>query len=181
MSIAPAVAVPAVVPLAPHPRPVRVIPRVALADRVARAFVPLVCVRGFHYFDKKRIDLLLVEESAIDATVKGKRVQQVQLRIADGHLGASCTCVAKLLGPAACKHVWATLLEIDRRGELASLRTTTRALALGVIDDAPGQRPKRKAGAAGGAKPSPVSRRSNRMGMQPAPSGGAARGALRRG
>ena len=110
-------------------------PRFALADRVARAFPPLAVVRGFRYFYRKRVDLVIVSDGAIDADVKGKRVLKVRLRSAEGRLAAACTCRAKVLGPAACRHVWATLLEIDRRGLLESLRRTQRTLALSTVDE----------------------------------------------
>lgn len=76
-----------------------------------------------------------VSEAGLEADVKGKRVQHVRLRVhADGRLASGCTCAAKLLGPAACRHVWATLLEIDRQGALDGLRRTQRALALTALD-----------------------------------------------
>src|SRR6476661_204629 len=110
--------------------------RVAIADRVARAFPPLSCVRGFRYFTKNRVVLSEVSESGLDADVKGKRSHHVRLRVDDGRLAASC------------RHVWATLLEADRQGALASLRSTPRVLALVVVVDGPPAartaRPRRK-------------------------------------
>jgi uncharacterized Zn finger protein len=82
------------------------------------------------------VDLVSVSEGAIDADVKGKRTLRVTLRVEDGRIASACTCSAKVLGPAACRHVWATLLEIDRRGAFESLRTTQRRLALGVVEAA---------------------------------------------
>jgi uncharacterized Zn finger protein len=104
-------------------------------------------VRGFRYFARGRVAFSNVSESGLDAEVKGKRTLHVRLRIDDGRLAASCTCSAKLLGPARCRHVWAALLEADRQAVLASLRTTPRTLALVVLDAAP-KRARRK-GAAG--------------------------------
>ena len=116
--------------------------RASLADRVARAFPPLACVRGFRYFARRRVGLANVSESGLDADVKGQRVQHVRLRVQDGRLASGCTCAAKVLGPAACRHVWATLLEIDRQGALEVLRGTSRALTLTALD-APLKRPKK--------------------------------------
>jgi uncharacterized Zn finger protein len=115
--------------LVPSPRPL-----VSIADRVARSFPPLSCVRGYRYFHRKRVDLVNVSPRAIDADVKGKRTLRVTLRVDDGRLASACSCSAKILGPAACRHVWATLLEIDRRGAFEDLRTTGRRLALDVVD-----------------------------------------------
>ena len=78
-----------------------------------------------------------VSEGAIDADVRGKRTLRVCLRVEADRLASACTCAAKGPGPAVCRHVWATLLEVDRRGALAGLRTTQRRLALGVVAKAP--------------------------------------------
>ena len=127
-SATPVLSPPLPLPLPPPPK------RVSLADRVARAFPPLACVRGFRYFARRRVDLANVSESGLDADVKGQRVQHVRLRVQDGRLASGCTCAAKVLGPAACRHVWATLLEIDRQGALDVLRGTQRALTLTALD-----------------------------------------------
>jgi uncharacterized Zn finger protein len=100
-------------------------------------------VRGFRYFARKRIDLVSVSERAIEADVRGKRTLRVTLRVDGGRLAAACTCSAKVLGPAACRHVWATLLEIDKRGLFESLRTTQRSLPLEVVEAAKSPKPPR--------------------------------------
>ena len=115
---------PSLGPLGPRTR------AVAIADRVAKGFPPLACVRGFRYFTRGRVAFSSVSEAGLDAEVKGKRTLVVRLRIDDGKLAAACTCSVKLLGPARCRHVWATLLEADRQALLGSLRATSRTLAL---------------------------------------------------
>ncbi len=127
---------------------------VSLADRVAQGFVPLACVRGFRYFTRRRVSLSSVSESGLDAEVKGKKTLLVRLRVEGGQLAAACTCSAKLLGPARCRHVWATLLEADRQALLPSLRTTPKGLALVVLDLAP---PQARSAA---ARPGPKRRRA---------------------
>lgn len=122
--------------LARHVLP-RAAARVKLADRVARAFPPLACVRGYRYFHGNGVTMTTLTESSCEADVKGQRTQTVHLRVEEGRLGAACTCAAKALGPPACKHVWATLLELDRRDAFVSLRGTLRPLALTGIDAAP--------------------------------------------
>lgn len=111
--------------------------RVKLADRVARAFPPLACVRGYRYFHGNGVTMTTLDDSSCEADVKGQRTQTVLLRVEEGRLGAACTCAANTLGPAACKHVWATLLELDRRDAFVSLRGSLRPLALTGIDAAP--------------------------------------------
>lgn len=120
--------------------------RASVADRVARAFPPLACVRGFRYFARRRVTLHGVTDSAVDADVKGTRVQHVRLRLQEGNLCSACSCSAKVFGPATCRHVWATLLEIDRQGALLTLRGTERALALGALDAARTKRPAKNRG-----------------------------------
>jgi uncharacterized Zn finger protein len=121
-------------PPSPALRPPPLPKRASLADRVARAFPPLACVRGFRYFARRRVALANISESGLDAEVKGQRIQHVRLRIQDGRLASGCSCAAKVLGPAACRHVWATLLEIDRQGAFETLRGTQRALTLTALD-----------------------------------------------
>lgn len=108
--------------------------RAAVADRVARAFAPIACVRGFWYFVRGRVHLTSVADAAVDAEVKGKRTRRVRLRASGEQLGASCTCCTKRPGPATCRHVWAALLEIDRQGELAAVRGSARPLALAALE-----------------------------------------------
>jgi hypothetical protein len=147
----------------PPPLPLHAPRRVSVADRVARSFPPLACVRGFRYFTRKRVDLVRVSEGEIQADVKGKRTVRVTLRAEEGRLASACSCAAKVLGPAACHHVWATLLEIDRCGAFETLRTTQRSLALGVVGAV--RPPPKAARAKASAKPKPS-----------APAKGAARG-----
>ena len=126
--------------------------RVSIADRVSRAFPPLACVRGFRYFARQRVTLTQTSDKAIDADVKGTRIQQVQLRVEDGRIAAACTCSAKVLGPATCRHVWATLLEIDRQAALPGLRSTQRPLAIEMPDALKARPSKAKPAKALGAK-----------------------------
>ena len=133
-------------PLAP-PRPGA--RAVSIADRVAKGFPPLACVRGFRYFTRGRVAFSNVSEAGLDADVKGKRTLHVRLRVDDGQLAAACTCSAKLLGPARCRHVWATLLEADRQVVLGTLRKTPRTLALVALDATSKPRRARRTGVAG--------------------------------
>jgi hypothetical protein len=117
--------------------------RASVADRVARAFLPIACVRGYRYFVTKRVALGTRTASAVEAEVRGKRVQHVRLAVDEGRLATACSCSATLLGPAVCRHVWATLLEVDRQGALESLRATQRGLGLAPLaDDQPRAQPR---------------------------------------
>lgn len=118
-------------------RPGKAAARVKIADRVARAFPPLACARGYRYFDSHGVSIATLSDSECVAEVKGQRTQTVRLRIDDGRLCAICSCAAKTLGPPACRHVWATVLEIDRRDAFGVLRGTLRPLALSSIEAPP--------------------------------------------
>ncbi|MDB4935424.1 MAG: hypothetical protein JWP87_2396 [Labilithrix sp.] len=143
-------------------RPPPAVKRTSIADRVARTFPPLACVRGFRYFTRRAVTLANVSESGVDAEVRGKRIQHVRLRVADGRLAAGCTCAAKLLGPATCKHVWAALLEVDREVALPGLRSTQRALVLGVLD-APPKRPRQTTPKVAAPPPAPPTTKARPM------------------
>gem|GEM_PF-2994395 len=141
-SSAPALGVAVVVPLA-RPRPI------AVADRVARAFPPRACVVGYRYFAAGSVTVSAAGERFVDALVKGKRVHAVRLRATDGALAASCTCGATSMGPPACRHVWATLLDVDKRGALEALRSSRASLSLTALLDPPAR--EERAGDAGEA------------------------------
>lgn len=122
----------------------------SIADRVARTFSPLACVRGYRYYARQRVVLTTVTDRTIEAEVRGKRTQLVRLVVVDGRIGVTCSCAAKLLGPAACRHVWATLLEVDRQGLLPTLRELDRSLALVALE---GPQPLRTSSGRSNAKP----------------------------
>ncbi len=123
-------------PAAPSPPPPSP-RRISVADRVARAFPPLACVHGFRAFAEKRVDVTETSDDDVEAEVRGKRTQRVRLRAQGGRLATTCTCSPETVGPAACRHVWATLLEVDRRALFASFRETRRALLLTVMTVTP--------------------------------------------
>ncbi len=136
MSMQP-IATSTVTPSVPPLPPTKAAARVKIADRVARAFPPLACARGYRYFDSHGVSIATLSDSECVADVKGQRTQTVRLRIDGGRLCATCSCAAKTLGPPACRHVWATLLEIDRRDAFGALRGTLRPLALASIEAPP--------------------------------------------
>lgn len=85
-----------------------------------------------------------VELSAFDgksahAIVKSKRAHTVDFRISSGKLLVRCSCPAESMGVHPCKHTWAALLEIDKQGGLADLRTRRGAL---VLEREPPEEPK---------------------------------------
>src|SRR5262249_6169629 len=61
------------------------------------------------------------------------RTRTVRVRVHAGALGLACSCTAESLDPPSCKHVWATLLELDRRGALGALRESVKPLAVTTL------------------------------------------------
>lgn len=76
------------------------------------------------------VELVNGDDRSAQASVRGKRSHTVDFRVADGKLLVKCSCPAESMGVVPCKHAWAALLEIDRQGALASLRTKRGLLAL---------------------------------------------------
>lgn len=94
----------------------------SISARVAKSFSARSCVEGFPLFTKDEVALTRASPRAIEATVK---TQRVQVDIENGALAASCSC-----GTTACKHLWATLLAVDRAGSLEAVRGGIAPLAL---------------------------------------------------
>ncbi len=152
-----------------------------IADRAAGAFPPNACVAGFALFAARKVELTVIDESAVDALVKVKSPRRVSLRAAAGMLSIRCSCPAPpARGEASstglvvgCKHAWASLLEADREGVLATLRRSRGALRVGTFDDpaGPATGPKKARAAKETARAkSPPPRRKRARAVQPAKS-----------
>jgi len=88
-----------------------------IAPMVARDFAEGVRARGRAYFAKGRVLVRAEGPGEIVAKVRGTTSYRVRLWLRGDRLLASCTC--PYFGPegagAPCKHIWATLLAVDRR------------------------------------------------------------------
>lgn len=109
-----------------------------LADRLGHAFPAQALARGFAVWKRARV---VIEEEApgrVTAKVRGTRTRDVVLEVQGPALFVRCTCPARALEQPGCKHVWATLLEVDRRAGLASLRALASPARLRVafLEDA---------------------------------------------
>lgn len=76
------------------------------------------------------VELAAFDAKSARAIVKSKRTHTVDFRIANGKLLVKCSCPAESMGVHPCKHTWAALLEIDKQGGLADLRTKRGPLVL---------------------------------------------------
>ncbi len=84
------------------------------------------------------VEILQTGRAHVRARVRSKRTYEVDLRAEGGRLLIACSCPARSMGIAACKHAWAALLEVDRQGGLEDLRGTRGILR---VEPAPEQAP----------------------------------------
>ena len=90
-----------------------------IAQKVSREFADGVRARGQSYFAKGRVAITSAKAGeVVVARVRGTETYKVKLRLRDGRLSASCTCL--YFGPEGepCKHLWATILASDAKGLL---------------------------------------------------------------
>ncbi|MBX3215912.1 MAG: hypothetical protein KF850_27985 [Labilithrix sp.] len=80
------------------------------------------------------VELVASGTTRVHARVRSKRTHDVHLRAEGGRLLVACTCPARSFGLDACKHAWATLLEVDRQEALTALRGARGPL---VVEAAP--------------------------------------------
>jgi hypothetical protein len=114
-----------------EPAPVFAGARASVAARVARAFPAPALVAGWPLFHRDRIVLRAASARAVDAVVRSGRTRRVRLEACgEDALGVACSCTPRAVGVAACKHLWAALLAIDRVGALDALRGPSTPLAL---------------------------------------------------
>ena len=92
----------------------------ALTDRWKRLFSAEIRRRGRQYQTEGRVELIEPEPGqTVRAHVQGNEVYTVALGSADDATAASCTCPHFKRG-AYCKHLWATLLEVQQRSRAGS-------------------------------------------------------------
>src|SRR5881394_251185 len=89
-----------------------------IASRVAFQFDKGVQYRGFGLFRGHAVRVTDESSTHVHASVSGGIQYDVRVTLDDGRLLVSCDCV--YFGEyGKCKHLWATILEADRRGALA--------------------------------------------------------------
>ncbi|HYN21667.1 MAG TPA: SNF2-related protein, partial [Thermoanaerobaculia bacterium] len=90
-----------------------------LATRLSPFFTTAVRRRGAQYLRDERVRLTSCGPNEATATVNGSEVYSVRLVRSGDRVEASCTCpYAERDEP--CKHIWATLLEVEVRGGLGT-------------------------------------------------------------
>lgn len=108
-----------------------------VADRIGRAFPQRALLLGIEWFRTGGVEVESITDDAVAAAVKGKRRQQVRLAVASSGkaIATSCSCHASTLEGAVCSHVWAVVLEVDRRGALERLRTSNRNARVVALEE----------------------------------------------
>ncbi len=112
----------------------------SLAGRAGYKFEPATMIQGFACHGRG-VELFDACPEHVRARVRSKRTHDVDLQAQGGRLLVACSCPARSFGQTVCKHVWATLLEVDRRGGLEKLHTVKGMLP---VDPAPERAPATK-------------------------------------
>lgn len=104
--------------------------------RAGPAFTIETMLQGFAAH-ARGVELTTIERTHVAARVKSKRTHDVDLRVDEGRLLVRCSCPAQSYGLEVCKHTWAALLEVDRRGGLEDLRGVPGTLKIAAAPPAP--------------------------------------------
>ncbi len=96
-----------------------------VSERVKDEFLPGDRERGDHYFQQNRVRIVDERGDYIAALVDGSEQDSyfVQIDLANvsaGNVSVSCECVRFMEG-FLCKHVWATLLDLDQHHHFSQL------------------------------------------------------------
>lgn len=101
----------------------------SIAGRAGHKFTPPTMVQGF-VCHARGVEIQQSSRTRVVARVRSKRVYDVDLRAVDGRLVVGCKCPARSFGLDVCKHAWAALLEVDRKGGLEALREEVGTLTV---------------------------------------------------
>ena len=85
----------------------------SLSSDFSRLFPSHVQDSGWPYFRDGNVRVTHVSDHTARACVQGSRRYHVNLRFDKRTLSAACTCSSYQNSFKACKHIWATILEVD--------------------------------------------------------------------
>jgi len=97
---------------------------VSLAEHFEDRFRGDIQFRGSEYLKAELITVTTVTAKALTAVIRDDTEFEAELRHADDGLQLRCSCSRKEDGSAACRHLWAAILVVDRDGFLAGTATT---------------------------------------------------------
>jgi hypothetical protein len=75
-------------------------------------------MRGKDYFEKNAVRIVYADDEFVSAQVRGSQEYTVDLEKEKDELVFSCDCQYYEGNLEACKHVWATILELNKQGHL---------------------------------------------------------------
>lgn len=105
----------------------------SLASKLAFQVDKQVQVRGHGIFRSGLVNVLQESKVSIMTLVQGEDLYSVGLLLIDSNLQVDCSCPGyRKYGP--CKHIWATILEADRRGAIAGANREGRLQLSGMCD-----------------------------------------------
>lgn len=140
-------------------------PTGSIAGRAGHRFEVHTMLQGFACH-ARGVEIVETGPAHVRARVRSKRTHEVELRADGGRLLVGCSCPARSMGIAACKHAWAALLEVDRQGGLEDLRGMR-----GVLPVEPAPEPTEEPEERGGSKQSkkPARTRASKAEAKPGP------------
>ncbi|MBP3954168.1 DEAD/DEAH box helicase [Gemmata sp. G18] len=108
----------------------------SLSTALSADVTPAIRERGREYFRSGAVTLDSVSATDVAATVEGSGDDyEVDLRLVDRTVYATCTCPYVADHEAACKHIWATVLAAESRAFARSARGSLRLVLDGYLDD----------------------------------------------
>ena len=84
-------------------------------DTLARQVSQKIRARGRDYFERHAVKILFADHEFVSAQVSGSQDYEVDLERDRDELIVSCDCPYFEENLEVCKHVWATLLELENR------------------------------------------------------------------
>lgn len=105
-----------------------------LADRASHAFAPQACILGYTLLRKERLAVEDLTDAHARIAVKGAKARRVEVRVTPEGLSATCSCAPSSVPLLPCRHVWASLLELDRCEAFPALRQGRGKLALAMAE-----------------------------------------------
>ena len=87
-------------------------------ETIGRNVRQKIKIRGREYFARNAVRVLFADPDFVSAKVTGSRIYEVDLERDGRDLIFSCDCPYFEEHQEACKHVWATLLQLEKTGHL---------------------------------------------------------------
>ena len=87
-------------------------------DRLGRSISQKIRIRGRQYFERNTVRIVFADPDFVSAKVTGSDVYEVDLERDGNAVIFSCDCPYFEDHREVCKHVWATLLQLEKLGHL---------------------------------------------------------------